>query len=164
MTNTVETYEIRGRKFRTKADYARGFRDNQTIERIERDLDKTDPDAVAALRIELERGKYHFETLLGDDYLEEIVELDEELKKNQPMAEEPKKRGLSYRGRRTSNASSSEGSIRNAKGKKRKELSDYDEKNAFDIESFLSTRLRMKKDQEVELHEMGVIEDDAKDN
>lgn len=127
MTNTVETYEIRGRKFRTKADYARGFRDNQTIERIERDLDKTDPDAVAALRIELERGKYHFETLLGDDYLEEIVELDEELKKNPPMAEEPKKRGLSYRGRRAPNASSSEGSIRNAKGKKRKELSDYDD-------------------------------------
>lgn len=127
MTNTVETYEIRGRKFRTKADYARGFRDNQTIERIERDLDKTDPDAVAALRIELERGKYHFETLLGDDYLEEIVELDEELKKNPPMAEEPQKRGSSHRGRRASNASSSEGSIRNAKGKKRKELSDYDD-------------------------------------
>ena len=40
-------------------------------------------------------------------------------------------------------------------------LSDYDEKNTFDIEGFLSTKLRMKKDQIVEVHDMGIIEDDA---
>ena len=47
------------------------------------------------------------------------------------------------------------------KHKRYVELSDYDEKNLFDVEAFLSTRLKMKKSQIVEVHEMGVIEDDA---
>ena len=47
------------------------------------------------------------------------------------------------------------------KHKRYKELSDYDEKNLFDVEVFLSTKLRMKKSQVVETHDMGVIEDDA---
>ena len=41
------------------------------------------------------------------------------------------------------------------------ELSDYDEKNLFDVEAFLSTKLRMKKSQIVEVHDLGVIKDDA---
>ena len=47
------------------------------------------------------------------------------------------------------------------KHKRYVELSDYDEKNLFDVEAFLSTKLRMKKSQVVETHDMGVIEDDA---
>ncbi len=47
------------------------------------------------------------------------------------------------------------------KHKRYKELSDFDEKNLFDVEAFLSTKLRMKKSQIVEVHDMGVIEDDA---
>ena len=37
----IENLEIRGRKFRTKSDYAAGFRDNRIIEGLERKLDKT---------------------------------------------------------------------------------------------------------------------------
>ena len=47
------------------------------------------------------------------------------------------------------------------KHKRYVELSDYDEKNLFDIEAFLSTRLRMRKNEVVEVHDMGIIEDDA---
>ena len=47
------------------------------------------------------------------------------------------------------------------KHKRYVELSDYDEKNLFDVEAFLSTKLRMKKSQIVEVHDLGVIEDDA---
>ena len=47
------------------------------------------------------------------------------------------------------------------KHKRYVELSDYDEKNLFDVEAFLSTRLKMRKSQIIEVHEMGVIEDDA---
>ena len=46
------------------------------------------------------------------------------------------------------------------KHKRYVELSDYDGKNLFDIEAFLSTKLRMKKNEMVEVHDMGVIEDD----
>lgn len=48
------------------------------------------------------------------------------------------------------------------KHKRYNELSDYDEKNLFDIEAFLSTKLRMRRDEIIEVHDMGVIEDDAK--
>ncbi len=47
------------------------------------------------------------------------------------------------------------------KHKRYKELSDFDEKNLFDVEAFLSTKLRLKKSEIVEVHDMGVIEDDA---
>ncbi len=119
----TETYEIRGRMFRTKADYARGFRDNQTIERIERSIDKTDPEEVAKLRTDLERGRYHFETLLGDDYLEEIIELDEDLKR-QAAADEAANAGK--RGRRSSGGKT--GAAKSSAGrKKQKKFTDYDD-------------------------------------
>ena len=47
------------------------------------------------------------------------------------------------------------------KHKRYRELSDFDDANLFDVEAFLSTRLKMKKSQQVETYELGVIEDDA---
>ena len=47
------------------------------------------------------------------------------------------------------------------KHKRYKELSDFDEKNLFDVEAFLSTKLKMKKSQIIETHDMGTIEDDT---
>ena len=41
------------------------------------------------------------------------------------------------------------------------ELSDYDGEKLFDIEAFLSTNLRIKKNEMVEVHDMGIIEADA---
>lgn len=38
-----------------------------------------------------------------------------------------------------------------------KELSDYNKKYTFDVESYLSTRLRMKKDDQVEVYDLGTI-------
>ncbi len=87
----METYEIRGRQFRTKVDYARGFADNRIIERIEKELDRTNLEAVSKLREELENGGYHFETLLGEDYLDEITELEKKLKADAEAAMQDKK-------------------------------------------------------------------------
>ena len=39
------------------------------------------------------------------------------------------------------------------------QLSDYKDENAFDVKAYLSTRLRLKKKQIVEVHDMGTIED-----
>lgn len=41
-----------------------------------------------------------------------------------------------------------------------KELSDYDERLAFDIEKFVSRRLTLKADEEVEIHDIEVSEED----
>jgi sortase B len=87
----METYEIRGRQFRTKVDYARGFADNRIIERIEKELERTNLEAVSKLREELENGGYHFETLLGEDYLDEITELEKKLKADAEAAMQDKK-------------------------------------------------------------------------
>ncbi len=43
------------------------------------------------------------------------------------------------------------------KHKRYKELSDYDEKNTFDVEAFLSTKLKMKKTDTVESYDLGII-------
>jgi hypothetical protein len=38
-------------------------------------------------------------------------------------------------------------------------LSDYKDENAFDVKKYLSTNLRLKKKQLVEVHDMGRIEE-----
>ena len=38
-----------------------------------------------------------------------------------------------------------------------KELSDYDKKNAFDVEAYLSTRLRLRNNEQVETYDLGTI-------
>lgn len=110
--------------FRTKADYARGFRDNQTIERIERSVDKTDPEEVSKLRTDLERGRYHFETLLGEDYLEEITELDEDLKRQAAEEEASSRKG---RNRRRAASGKNGATQPSGSRKKQKKFTDYDD-------------------------------------
>ena len=50
------------------------------------------------------------------------------------------------------------------KHKRYRLLSDYNEKNRFDIEKYLSTRLRMKKDQELETYDMGTVTEDGSED
>ncbi len=129
----IETYEVRGRQFRTKADYARGFRDNQTIERIEREVDMLDPQAVESLLTDLKRGRYQFETLIGDDYYEEISELAEKLKAEAAAEAEAGKKRKGFKSSKggkgtTSAAASKTGASKTGSSRKKpKELSDYDE-------------------------------------
>lgn len=50
------------------------------------------------------------------------------------------------------------------KHKRYKLLSDYNEKNAFDIKKYMSTKLKLKPNQEIELYDLGTIEDTDKTN
>ena len=50
------------------------------------------------------------------------------------------------------------------KHKRYKLLSDYNEKNAFDIKKYMSTKLKLKPNQEIELYDLGIIEDNDKTN
>ncbi len=120
----TETYEIRGRQFRTKADYARGYRDNQTIERIEREVDMLDLEAVEELLTDLKRGKYHFDTLIGDDYIEEIGELADKLRvEAQAEVESSKKRKGHIKSK--TDKSGATGSV--SSRKRSKKFTDYDD-------------------------------------
>lgn len=110
----MENLEIRGRVFRTKADYARGWRDNKIIEKIEANLDKKDPKQVSDIRRALENRDYTFETLVGEDFIDEIVELDEKLKKTASFSNDSK------------NSKKKFGS-KKAESEKKKSLDDYDD-------------------------------------
>lgn len=74
--------EVAGRVFRTKADYEAALRDKAKIERIKAGADMTDPETVQRLHQGMESGAYHFETILGRDFDDEIYELAEQLKKD----------------------------------------------------------------------------------
>ena len=43
------------------------------------------------------------------------------------------------------------------KHKRYKELSDFDDKNTFDVEGFLSTKLELKKNDVMEVYNMGQL-------
>lgn len=49
------------------------------------------------------------------------------------------------------------------KHKRYRELSDYDKKNAFDVEQYMRCRLRMKADEEVDVYEIELTEEDFKE-
>lgn len=79
MESNQETYSLRGRTFRTKTDYARAWHDNRVITQIEVSLNKSDITQVSNLRRSLENNKIKFESILGQDFLDEIVSLEQKL-------------------------------------------------------------------------------------
>lgn len=79
MESNQETYSLRGRTFRTKTDYARAWHDDRVITQIEASLNKSDITQVSNLRRSLENNKIKFESILGQDFLDEIVSLEQEL-------------------------------------------------------------------------------------
>jgi len=72
---TQKVYVVEGRQFRTQSDYACAKRDKEIIDSLRRETDFTDRKALEELKSQLRKGKYHFQTLLGQDFLEEIEEL-----------------------------------------------------------------------------------------
>lgn len=88
---------VAGRRFRTKADYEAALRDQQKIEEIRKRTDLNDPKQIYALFGELQGGVYHFESIVGTDFDDEVYEKVEELKK---QGITPENAGKSFRSRR----------------------------------------------------------------
>lgn len=74
-------FEVEGRQFRTRADYDAALRDKEKIDRIRERINLKKKDEVLALYAELEAGKYRFESLVGQDFDDEIYELAEHIRK-----------------------------------------------------------------------------------
>lgn len=73
--------EIAGRRFQSEADYQAGLRDLKKIENLRKKYNLNNPSQLTQLYRELENGTYHFETMLGIDFDDEIYELIEKNKK-----------------------------------------------------------------------------------
>lgn len=76
--------EINGRTFRDIDGYNAAKRDIANIERMKDRIDMTNIDDVRRMRDNIESGRYRFETIIGDDFLDELDELVKELSK-QPV-------------------------------------------------------------------------------
>lgn len=88
-----KTYIVEGRQFRTEADYNRAVRDREVIEKLRSQTDFRSRKELGQLCRELEEKKYHFFTLLGEDFLDEVRERLKELEKGGSPSGKKKKSG-----------------------------------------------------------------------
>lgn len=130
MESNQETYSLRGRTFRTKTDYARAWHDNRVITQIEASLNKSDITQVSNLRRSLENNKVKFESILGQDFLDEIVSLEQKLLTEATEEETIDKRATIKKNKLKDKASKSDSNTKlktkKPKTEKARTLDDYD--------------------------------------
>ena len=130
MESNQETYSLRGRTFRTKTDYARAWLDNRVITQIEASLNKSDITQVSNLRRSLENNKIKFESILGQDFLDEIVSLEQKLLTEATEEEAIDKRATIKKNKLKDKASKSDSNTKlktkKPKAEKARALDDYD--------------------------------------
>ena len=67
-----KVFVVEGRQFRTESDYACAMRDKEIIDKLRKETDSGDRTQLEELRKSLRSRKYHFRTLLGQDFLDEV--------------------------------------------------------------------------------------------
>ena len=70
-------FSVAGRQFLTHADYNAALRDQAQIDAIRGKVNMEQPGEVIRLSADLQAGKYHFTTMVGNDFDDEIYELAE---------------------------------------------------------------------------------------
>lgn len=77
----MEGFEVAGRRFRTEADYHAALRDQAKIKEINSQVNMEQPGEVITLYADMQNGRYHFETAVGNDFDDEIYELAQEYRR-----------------------------------------------------------------------------------
>ncbi|MCM1187808.1 MAG: class B sortase [bacterium] len=67
-------YTVGGRTFRTAAEYALALKDYKRIEELREKTDFSDREALTTLLKEIRGGKYPFQTMLAEDFRDELRE------------------------------------------------------------------------------------------
>lgn len=88
----MNDYSVRGRVFRTGNDYQAALRDEKRIELILKRYENADKNGKENILNVLNRGEVKFETLLGDDFLDEIEEIHAEYLSNAAVNDKGKKK------------------------------------------------------------------------
>ena len=65
-------YIVDGRQFRTEADYNRAIHDKEIIDGLRKGMSGMNRSGLQKLKEEVHSGKYHFLTLLGQDFEDEL--------------------------------------------------------------------------------------------
>ena len=71
----AEGHTVEGRQFRTKADYEAALRDKKKIDAIKAKVNLNNPRDVRALYEQMQGGVYRFESMVGNDFDDQIYEL-----------------------------------------------------------------------------------------
>lgn len=70
-----KNWTVEGRTFRTQRDYAAAYRDKRKIDQIRKKVNFKDSQTVLKLQKELQKGSFRFESIVGQDFVEEVNEL-----------------------------------------------------------------------------------------
>lgn len=136
----AQQHIVAGRQFRTKADYEAAVRDKKKIDIIKSKINMNQPKEVIQLYEQMQQGAYHFETMVGNDFDDEIYEL----------VESYKEQGKGEKGRRQKNKTANEKKKRSKshkaiKGGKISSVEDFDEDMKREIEAQLRAVERRRK-------------------
>ncbi len=74
---------VAGRSFRTEGDYQAALRDQYRIDKIKEKTDMNDPEQVITCSVDIQSGRYHFETMVGNDFDDEMYGLATKYKKGE---------------------------------------------------------------------------------
>ena len=85
--------EVGGRTFRDIDSYRAAKRDFENIEAIKERHDMTKYEDVLKIRDNIENGNYRFETMLGDDFLDELEEALAQLERDKALSQ-PQRKGF----------------------------------------------------------------------
>lgn len=127
---------VAGRTFRTKADYEAALRDEKKIDIIKSKTDMNNPREVIALYNQMQAGNYRFETMVGNDFDDEIYELAEKYKR-QPAGDKNKKKKNTGKKRNKSHKA--------IKGGGKLSLNDFDEDMKCEIEAQLKAAEKKRR-------------------
>lgn len=125
-------YEAAGRRFRTESEYKAAKRDLKLIEEIKSNVHMEQPGEVITLCEALAEGKYRFESVVGNDFDDEIYELAEKYKsqgytKNSRLPEGKRARKKAQKKQnKASGVKAAGGKDKGKKAKPQKSLEDYD--------------------------------------
>ena len=81
-------WTIEGRRFRTQEEYEAALRDKQLIDSITGDFDLENPKDIETLYVELKKGGYEFESIVGRQFDDNIYELYKQLQEEKAQKAE----------------------------------------------------------------------------
>ena len=106
-------FELEGHVFFNKKDYDAALRDKDKIEQIKATYDLDDAEDIRQVYALLAGGSYRFESVIGDDFDDEVFKLYSDIK-HKPQAVDVKKQNRKSK-------------VQNTKGKQKVSLDDYDD-------------------------------------
>ena len=83
-------WKVEGRRFRSQEEYMAALRDKQLIDSITANLKLNKPQDIEKLYLELKRGKYQFESIVGRQFDDNVYELYMQIKEEEAQKQEQK--------------------------------------------------------------------------